>query len=249
MPLSDLNKHIIVAQIDRRAEESGPVAGNRSHSYVRAFLGWCADRGYISGVPIAGMKRPHREVSRDHVVSNADLYRVWKAAGKHGGAYGAIIKLCILTAQRKGEVASMRWSQLNFDRKTWLLTSSELKSGISDHLVPLSAAALDIIHVMPRMQGEYVFGLATGGSRPFSGWSKSKVKLDEVARTEEPFTVHDLRRTTASRLAELGTPAEVIERILGHRTGKISGIAAVYNRHAYTDEMRIALESLSEPLL
>jgi integrase len=81
----------------------------------------------------------------------------------------------------------------------------------------------------------------TNSSKPFSGWSKSKAALDKLSAVSD-WTLHDLRRTFATRLAELGVAPHVIERLLNHVTGTVSGVAAVYNRASYLAEMRAAIE-------
>jgi integrase len=238
-PLADLTREMILEQLDRRAEESGQIAANRAHAYIRAFLGWCNDRGWIAAVPIDRLKRQHKERTRDHVIKDADLALIWITANPTT-VYGAIIRLCILLGQRKGEISAMRWSQLDLERGEWTLTGRDTKAG-RRHTVPLPVAVREIIAATPRTEGDFVFGIATNGSRPFSGWSQCKKRLDAVAVTSEQWRVHDLRRTVATGLARLAVELTIIKRILNHADDDL-GITAIYLRHGYLDEMRSALE-------
>ena len=129
----------------------------------------------------------------------------------------------------------------------------------SIHDVPLSGPAQSILRALPRLAGSE-FVLTTTGKRPVSGYARAKNRLDKVMleiaradairRGEDPATVflqpwrfHDLRRTAASGLARLGFPVHVIEAVLNHRSGQISGVAAIYNRYSYLAEKRRALEA------
>jgi integrase len=88
--------------------------------------------------------------------------------------------------------------------------------------------------------GELV--LTTTGTTPISGFSKAKVRLDKLSEVTD-WRLHDLRRTATTGMAKMGIAPHVVDRILNHTAGTIQGVAAVYNRHAYLDERRTALEA------
>ena len=137
----------------------------------------------------------------------------------------------------------MQWGHLDLEAALWTLPKQETKSD-RQHEVPLSPLALEIIEAQPR-NSEFVF--TTTGSTPISGFSKVKTRLDNLSGVTA-WRLHDLRRTAASLMAEIGIAPHVIEKVLNHATGQISGVAAVYNRHAYRREKTDALAAWSRAL-
>src|SRR5215203_7023211 len=133
----------------------------------------------------------------------------------------------------------MRWSDVNLDRATWTVPAAIAKNG-RVHEVPLSEPALGILTALPRFVGsDLVF--TTTGTTPISGFGRLKERLDTVMGVSD-WRFHDLRRTAASGMARIGVAPHVIEKVLNHASGQISGVAAVYNRHGYEAEKRDALE-------
>jgi integrase len=182
------------------------------------------------------------------VLTDEELKTVWDHAGD--GDFGSIVRLLILTGQRREEVGGMRWSELNLSHALWNIGAQRTKNGIA-HDVPLSSMAAEILTSRPRQEDrDLVFGSRDG---PFQGWSKAKAALDArllaAARLEhgpkasmQPWRVHDLRRTVATRLAELGVLPHVVEAVLNHVSGHRAGVAGVYNRATYASEKRKALD-------
>jgi integrase len=139
----------------------------------------------------------------------------------------------------------MCWSEIR--GTVWTIPGNRTKNGRA-HEVPLSAAAQSLLAQTPRIAGgDYV--LTTNGTAPITGFGLAKRQLDEIAPIIPRWTFHDLRRTLASGLARLGQPVHVIEAILNHRSGTISGVAAIYNRHQYLEEKRAALEEWAQHVL
>jgi integrase len=164
-----------------------------------------------------------------------------------------------LTAQRRDEVAGIEWSEIDVERRLWIIPRERAKNDRA-HEVHLSALAIEIIEGLPRIGDRFLF--TTSGDRPASGFSKSKARLDrhmlDLLRAEltkagkdpdqakiDDWILHDLRRTAATGMARLNIPPHVVDKILNHVSGTIRGVAAVYNRHAYLDERRAALEAWS----
>lgn len=230
--------------------------GARTHAYLRRFFNWCTERGYLKDNPISGLKPPGQAKDRDRVLDDAEALEVWRAAEAMSGVFGPMVKLLLLTGQRLNEVAGMRWAEINTDRATWVLPSERTKNK-REHEVPLTKTALDILAAIPRMSADgkpspLVF--TTTGRTPVSGFSRAKKTIDAAildARQEqdpeaEPmphWTFHDLRRTVTTGLAKMGVHPHVADALLNHKSGTITGVAAVYNRHAYLDERRRALEA------
>jgi integrase len=187
------------------------------------------------------------------MLSDNELAQIWTAAGL--GDYGDIVRLLILTGQRREEVGGILWREIDLDRGVWSLEAMRTKNGLP-HEVPLCAAAVDILRARWARNGrDLVFGLGDG---PFQGWSNAKAALD--ARTNKaanvrgtspvkPWRIHDLRRTVATRLADLGVLPHVIEAILNHVSGHKAGVAGIYNRSTYAAEKREALNRWGDYIL
>ncbi|CAN0593734.1 unnamed protein product [Laminaria digitata] len=150
------------------------------------------------------------------------------------------MKLLILSGQRRAEVAEMRWSELDLEKRLWTLPSQRAKNG-RQHTVPITDAMLDVLRRVPRFLGsDYVF--TTTGRSPVSGFGRVKDRLDKaLPESTEPWIIHDLRRTMSTNLAMLGVPQPVTEALLNHKTGVVSGVAAIYNVYSYADEKKDAL--------
>ena len=157
-----------------------------------------------------------------------------------GYPFGTIVKLLILTGQRRGEVAGLEWPEVDYAAAVWTIPAARSKNGRA-HALPLAPVALATIKSLPRLSDSFAFPARGNEEATFSGWSKAKAQLDELAGVTD-WTLHDLRRTTATRLAGLGIPPHIVERILNHAGGSFAGVAGVYNRFEYGEEMREALK-------
>jgi integrase len=219
-----------------------------AHARIAKFFSWLVERRVIAANPCSAVRRPDASTPRDRVLSDDEIKWLWRACGQLGEPFGPLLKLLLLTGQRRSEVAEMTWTELTDD--TWSVPASRTKNG-RPHVVPLSRQARDLIASVHRVAGAgYVF--TTNGSTPVSGWSKTKKRLDakmlEAARAEDAkasipaFTIHDLRRTGAAGLQRLGVPLPVTEKILNHVSGSFGGIVGVYQRHEYASERRDALQ-------
>lgn len=244
--LESIKKPEIVAILDTIMAEGAPTQANRVLYYLHRFFGWCVERGYIEINPAHGIRKPAKEIPRDRYLDHGELASVYVAAGDLGFPLGTFAQILILTGQRRGEVAGMRWSEIDLDAKLWNLPSSRAKNGRA-HTIPLSSAAIEILRSMPRfLRSDFVF--TTTGESGVSGFGKLKCRLDAATGVTD-WRLHDLRRTAATGMAEMGIEPHVVEKILNHSSGKISGVAAVYNRFDYRDEMREALEQWASEVL
>jgi integrase len=180
--------------------------------------------------------------SRERVLSDQELVQIWHATPDN--YYGAIVRLLLLLGQRRDEVGSMRWSQIDLNERTWTIPPERTKNRKA-HVVPLSDLAVTIIETIgERADRDLVFGSGAGG---YSGWSHSKRDLDQAAKIKEPpWVLHDLRSTVATGLQRLGVRLEVAEAVLNHVSGSRGGIVGVYQRHDWKDEKRAALNAWSE---
>jgi integrase len=137
---------------------------------------------------------------------------------------------------------AMRWSEIDFERSTWTIPAARSKNGKA-HTLPLMPAALEIVESVPRMATrDHLFGARSAAG--FTAWTK-KATLDERSGVKD-WRLHDIRRTTATRLADLGVAPHVIEQILNHQSGHKAGPAGIYNRSSYEREVRAALAMWSD---
>lgn len=221
--------------------QSAPVSANRALAHLKHLMTWCVERGMIEVSPIAGMKPLSKEQSRERVLSDAELGALWAASDAEGYPFGECMKLLILSGQRRAEVAEMRWSELDFEKRLWTLPSQRAKNG-RQHTVPITDDMLDVLQRLPRFLGsDYVF--TTTGKSPISGFGRLKRRLDlALPSSTEPWVIHDLRRTMSTNMAMQGVPQPVTEALLNHKTGVVSGVAAIYNVYSYSVEKRQALD-------
>ena len=199
------------------------------------MFGWAIGQGLIQANPCDRIERPTTERGRERVLSTSEIRSLWHAFDP---AWGTLFRLCLLTAQRVGEVLSIRWSDIDGD---WW-TVPYAKNGLS-HRVPLSRTALQIVSKVPR-RGEYVFCSPREPERPLRGYRKAFKRACTLAGVKNARP-HDLRRTAASMIASTGVSRVVIGRILNHADRSITGM---YDRYGYDAEKRAALDLWSERL-
>jgi integrase len=242
-----IERRDLIEQIDRIAKKSGAVTADRVKTTLSSFFGWCIERQYRDDNPASGISKRASAGARSRVLDDEELSAVWEHAGAEN--YGRIIKMLILTGQRRTEIGSLRWSEIDAAKRVMVLPPDRVKNR-RRHVVPLNSPAMSILSETPRVaKQEFVFG--ESGHSGYSGWSQSKARMDSrisIARVRaglellEAWTLHDLRRTVASGMARLGVALPVIERILNHVSESFGGVAGVYQRHTFEDEMREALE-------
>lgn len=240
-----ITKADVLDIVDAAAERGALYQANRIHAHIRKFLNWCAQRGIIDANPILGIAAPTRERARDRVLDDDEIARVAKAAKVEAFPFGPFVSLLLATAQRRGELAEMRWSQIDRDTAMWEIPGHLAKNG-KPNTVPLSPFAMRVLDTMLRFDGcDLVF--TTNRRTPVSGFSKMLRRISEASGTAN-WRLHDLRRTAASGMARSGVAPHVVEKVLNHISGEISGVAAVYNRYGYIDEKRTALNSWGDIL-
>jgi integrase len=209
------------------------------HAYVMRLLRWCVGRGILDRNPIEGLEKPGEKIERDRKLSDDEIRRLWFAAKVDGWPYGNIIKTLLLTAARRSEIARLQWSELDAGESLIRLGGARTKND-NPRTIPLCPLAWRIVTGGPRIQGSKLV-FTTGGAVPVGNWGQAKARLDRLSGINEPWRLHDLRRTAATNLQALGVPLEVTETVLGHVSGSRSGIVGVYQQHRYEAEARAAL--------
>jgi integrase len=213
---------------------------------ARTFFKWCArpPRRYAPS-PLDGLQLTIAK-SRKRTLTDEEIVKVWTAAERQGYPYGTVVQLLLLTGQRRGEIAWLHRPWINGKDRIVTLPDWHTKNK-REHTFPYGDLAAEIFEAVPRFNStELLFPTRWGDDRPLSGWSEYK---SEMADGVPGWTLHDLRRTFATRLAELKVAPHVVERLLNHKMGGItnktggivSAVAEVYNRAAYLPEMREAI--------
>ncbi|MBY0295617.1 MAG: integrase arm-type DNA-binding domain-containing protein [Methylobacterium sp.] len=240
--VQDIAKRDVIELLDTIVDRGAPVGANRTLAVIRRMFGWLVERSVLVSNPCTGVKAPTAEKSRDRVLSDDELRAIWLASDRLSEPFGALVKLLMLTAQRRDEVGQMTWREVDLDARIWTIPKERSKNGIA-HDVPLSDPAVAVLAGIRRIAGSRQLVLTTTGETPVSGFSKIKTRLDAALPDAPPWVLHDLRRTAASGMARLGINLPVIEKVLNHTSGSFGGIVGVYQRHSFADEKRAALEA------
>ena len=244
-PVASLTRGELVSRLDAIQTESGPVARNRAHAEIRAWLAWLLEREHVPAVVIDGVKKRGVETARTRVLTDDELGAIARVTTDRT-PYSDIVRVLLHTGMRKGEAANLQPRDLNFEARTIKVREEVAKT--SERIIPM----IDAIAAMLAERAEglrdeaYIFGEGSGFRAPFSGWGKPTDRLRAVAGTD--WTLHDIRRTVATRLYEAGVDSLVIEDLLGHTSGVRGGIAGVYNRSVTMIKQREALNDWAAKL-
>jgi integrase len=230
-PVASITKREALELLDEIAART-PATARNLHSYLHRLFQWCAGRDIVKTNVLAGTDKPKAGGSRKRVLSDSELALVWQAADMTPYPFGPIVKLLVLTGCRKSEIAGLRWDEI--EDGAIHLPGDRTKNGLP-HSVPLSAEAQAVIASLPHMANT-PFVFSTTGKAPVSGFSKwvdrLNVKVTNLNDGDElePWVLHDLRRSTATGLGELGTATDVVELALNHISGSRRGVAGTYQR-------------------
>jgi len=237
--LSQIDRRKIAALLGEIETGSGPIARNRLRSTLSAFFNWCIQEGLLETNPVTGTGKVNEGGSRERVLTPEELRKLWRALGDD--PFSNVVRLLLLTGQRRNEIGKLKWSgEVDLARKLLVLAPSRTKNG-RQHEVPLSTQAVAIIEGMPRRNSsDFLFC-----KRGFNNWTAAKTKLDQRAGIAD-WHLHDLRRTAATYMAELGVQPHHIEAVLNHQSGHKASVAGIYNRARYADDMRAALQRLAD---
>ncbi len=250
----EVRRSHINEMLDKIEDENGLVMADRTLAYLRKAFNWYAARDDQFNVPVVrGMARiKPKERSRTRILSDQEIRIIWPVLGEPG-TFGALVKTLLLTAQRRDEIAQMSRREIGEDT-IWEIPAERYKTK-RPNFVPLSKAALAVIEAQPKLDDcDFVF--PSRAETPFSGFGKSKAKLDKAVFAAmkkqatkgakvEPipnWTLHDLRRTAKTLMVRAGVRPDISERVLGH---VIAGVEGTYDRHSYAAEKRDALEKLA----
>jgi len=231
----------VAARLSAIKRASGSTTAARARGALSAVYAWAAGEGLLGRHPVnpvAWTNKPSDGKPRDRVLSDTELAAVWGACADDDD--GRVTRLLVLTGSRRHEVGGMRWSEIDLVKGTWSLPKERTKNQRA-HVLPLPPLALSIIESVPRRVGrDHLFG--ERAEKGYTRWWQAKLELDaRLGNTVRPWRVHDLRRTAATGMADLGVQPHVVEAVLNHVSGTKAGIAGVYNRSPYERETRAAM--------
>jgi integrase len=233
------------ALISRKAVDA-PVQANFIVKVLRILDGWSLRNGFSPASILVGIEKPEAEISRDRAFEPRELAAFWRAATAIGYPFGHLFQLLALIGQRREMVRSLAWSWIDFERHRITFPRDIMKMDRA-HIVHLSDAAIALLQSLPRISGsDLVFTI--DGKSATSGFSHATNKVRELMAKElgevQPFTLHDLRRSFATIAAEeLRIAPHIIDRILAHTAGALSGIARVYQRAEFLSERETAMQA------
>jgi integrase len=245
LPVDKIERRDIAAQLLAIARRRSKTTAAMARSSLAAFFTWAMQQGLVQANPTIGTEKTTAP-ERDRVLSNPELAAIWNAAGDPTlGDFGKIVRLLILMPARRQEIGGIAFSEIDRERGTWTLPVARSKNHRA-HTLPLLGMALDIISSVPQRAGrDRLFG--ERGPLGFTAWDRFKRQLDEKSGVTD-WKLHDIRRTVATRLADIGIQPHVIEQILNHQSGHKRGPAGIYNRSSYEREVRTALARWEEHL-
>jgi integrase len=241
LPIAHIDRRAIAVLLGQIETSSGASSRNRLRSSLSAFWAWAIAEGLTELNPVTGTAKADEGTSRDRVLSPDELRKLWAALGDN--RFSEIIRLLLLTACRRTEIGNLTWDEIDLGRKLIVLPPARTKNGRGLEL-PLSTQALAVIDRTPRRNTTpFLFSDVNG----YKSWDQDKLRLDARLGIA-PYRLHDLRRTTATGLAELGVLPHIVEACLNHQSGHKAGVAGTYNRAKYADEMRAALQRWADAL-
>ena len=236
-PINTISKRDVIELLDGIIDRGAPGKARSVHAHLHRLFRWSVGREIIPISPMEGLQGPAPAGRRDRVLSDDELVKIWHAATEW--PFGTILKLLILTGARREELTQLRWAEVAGD--TISLPGERTKTG-EPRTIPLSGPAMALLKGAPRNGCDFVF-TADGKRKPINGWSRAKLRLNAATGINQPWVVHDIRRTVATGCQKLGVNLQTVEAVLGHTAGSRAGIVRVYQVHDFAAEKRAALEA------
>ena len=252
-PIHHITRADVSNALDRIPEEH---IGNRRNVFAvaRRFFKWSVSRGDITASPMLGMEVPPAVKARDRWLADDELRRIWHAAPGCHPSFSRIVRLLMVTGQRREEVSSLDWKELDREESLWTLPAERAKNG-EPNSIPLNELAVavfnDIAGGADWPKKGRVFPTSSGAA--FTAFAKGKLKIDKLVAADggeelAPWRLHDLRRTLATGFQRLGVRFEVTEAVLNHVSGARAGVAGIYQRHDWKPEKVAAMKAWNDHL-
>jgi integrase len=243
--VSSISQPEMVGFLDDVRTNNGPIAANRAHAEIRAWLGWAKLRSHAPENVLDRVPKQVSEKSRERarVLTDAELAAMMSATADRS-TFSDFIRVLLHTAMRRDEGASMQPNWFDFDERTITIPAVVSKTGRA-RTIPMAKAivALLVMRVEGLAPDAYIFGEGSGFRAPLQGWDKQTTKLRAAMPAGERWTLHDIRRTVATRMHKAKVHPLVVEDLLGHLTGIRKGVAGVYNQAETVEDQRLALDA------
>ncbi|HVH75190.1 MAG TPA: tyrosine-type recombinase/integrase [Stellaceae bacterium] len=240
--VGDITPREIVRNLNKLNDRPGEK--EHAHRVGRTFFRWCVGQHIIDRSPMETVAKPPIGVPRERVLSEDELRAVYGTAHRLTSAFHRLVCLLIHTGCRRGELTRLQWAHIASDTIT---IPAEITKNKRTHAFPIGPRTQALIEILPRIDGNrYVFPASREHvkGKPttvMTGYSEAKRDFDTECGVVG-WTLHDLRRTFSTGLADLDVAPHIIERLLNHVSGEISEVAAIYNRSKYIRPMREAVE-------
>ncbi|HAT1797959.1 TPA: tyrosine-type recombinase/integrase [Legionella pneumophila] len=253
----DITKREVILLLDKIKDRGAPIAANRGLACIRRMFNFAVERDIIPASPCTSVKPVAKENQRDRVLSADEIKILWQALEtipcesnsihdiKMSQQTKLVLKLQLALGQRKGEIISAEWSEIDMNAGWWTIPSNKAKNGQA-HRVPLNTLALKLLDEIQELSGDSRFLFPA----KFKDTYITGTSIDHAVRRSsftgiKAWTPHDIRRTVASHMTSMGIPRLVVSKILNHVE---SSVTAIYDRHGYDNEKLNALETWSQKL-
>lgn len=240
IPAASLHRRDVRDVLDRLVDRGATCGANRLRALISKVYNFGLAREIVDHNPVMGVPKPSPEKTRERVLTEDEIRRVWQACNTQSPRVAAWFRLRLATGQRGGEILQMRWQDLDGD---WWTIPPEFVKNQHGHRVYLNRVARDIIDTLYRSEESvWVFPLSSMGDYKHVG---RRLASDTRANIEN-FRGHDLRRTAASFMTRRGVPRFIVARILNHSVDK--DITGVYDRYSYDREKQAAMQFWAKQL-
>jgi integrase len=244
----DITRRDVIRLLDNIVDRGAPIMANRTLAVIRKMFNFAVSRDIVPTSPCAAIQTPSREQRRDRVLSAEEIKTFWHGLNGTRITEGIrlALKLQLVSAQRKGEVISAEWAEIDLQEKWWMIPAEKTKNRLP-HRVPLSMLAVEILEAAKGLAGDsrWLYPSPRGAGHITPTAVDHALRMDLNILEMNNFVPHDLRRTAASHMTGMGISRLVVSKILNHVE---RGVTAVYDRHSYDKEKRQALEAWGRKL-
>ncbi len=223
--------------------EKQPVHANRLQAILSKIFSYAVNEEFTTNHPLKRLPKLGEETRRDRWYSKKEVRELWLAFEQQAEPMQSLLKVLLLTGQRLGETSRMKWADIDTDRAIWVIPEGETKAG-RGHVVPIIGTFKDILENLHQLTGhrEHVFTSPMNSEKPLSSFKPVTNRIREYEKAPSDLRLHDLRRTAATYMAELGTDRTTLGKLLNHKgLSGDSHVTSIYDRHDYLQEKRRAL--------
>lgn len=245
----DIKKRDIILILDHISERGAPIAANRTLAVTRRMFNFAVERDIVESSPCHLVKAPSKENQKDKFLSEEEIRCFWQNLEKANMSelIKIALKLQLTTAQRKGEVITAEWKDVDLQRSIWEIPANKTKNGKA-HIVPLSDLAISLFHEAKTQNNNSIWAFPSPTCKKHiipTAVDRALRRNKDLFKEIEDLYPHNLRRTAASHMTQLGIPRLVVSKILNHVE---RGVTAIYDRHEYFNEKRSALNKWQDKL-